>query len=166
MRLHFLPGNAQADPRAPARWRREFEPSAKQLCALAHRHKANAWTCRFSCKSLALIFDFEFGGIGEEAQSYPGAAHSCMASHVIERLLQDPIDVNAGAPTDGESTPGLFVGYANTGLLFHGGQVPVDGRFQSGFFQHDRMQGLRKAAHVVERGLRNSPYLFELGSNR
>ena len=42
-------------------------------------------------------------------------------------------------------------------LLFHRGQIPVYRAFQSRFIEHDRMQGLRKAAYSVERGLSDIP---------
>ena len=116
--------------------------------------------------SLAVIFDFEFERFRQKIQPNLRLARTGMAGHVVESLLQHSIDVDRGISIHGKGRTGFQVAYVNPGLLFHGGNVPVQGAFQSGFVEHYRMERLREAAHLIERGLGDVAHFAQIGAQR
>ena len=78
-----------------------------------------------------------------------------VARDVVQRFLQDPINVNSNAAIHGTGVPGFLIGYVNPRLPFHHGNIPVNGALQARLVQHDRMQCLRQAANLLQSRLRD-----------
>jgi len=121
---------------------------------------------RVGHKTGAAVFHFQHQGIAHEMQPHPRPFTSGVAHHIVQGFLQHAIDMSANAAFDGEWGPGFFIGYDNSGLLFHRGQIPVQGALQPGLFQRDRVQRLGKTADVVEGILRDVGNLAQLGPQR
>ena len=72
--------------------------------------------------------------------------------------------MDAGTAFHWEGRARLAVVYDDSVLPFHYGQIPVHRALQPRLLQRHRMQRLREAAHLVERGLRNLRYLHQVGA--
>ena len=86
-----------------------------------------------------------------------------MAGHVVESFLHDAIDVNCWRSSDWKCLPEFFVSDLNARLPFYRRQIPVQRAFQALLVEHHRMQRLRKAAHGIQRVLRDLPHLVQIG---
>src|ERR1700733_13898345 len=63
--------------------------------------------------------------------------------------------MDGGAALHGKWLSGFFIGYANSRLPFYHRQVPSQRALKACFLEHDGMQRLREAAHLVESLLRD-----------
>src|SRR3984893_19482797 len=86
-----------------------------------------------------------------------------MPGDIVERFLEDAIDLDACGCSHGTGVSRLFVVKHQTGLPFDCGDVPVESGDEASFVEEHGMQGLRKAADVVERGLRDGLDFLEIG---
>ncbi|MGB6544441.1 MAG: hypothetical protein WBE97_02345, partial [Candidatus Acidiferrales bacterium] len=59
-----------------------------------------------------------------------------MAHNIIYRFLENAVDVNAGAASDGKWDAGFFVDDGDAGLLLDGGDVPIDGVLKTRLIEH------------------------------
>src|SRR5580765_106452 len=89
-----------------------------------------------------------------------------MARDIVQRLLDDAVDVNRRGASEREWVTGFFIGYGNARLSFYGGEIPGESGFEPGFVEHHGVERLRKAAHRVERVLSNFPYLAKVRAQR
>ena len=73
-----------------------------------------------------------------------------MPGNVIQRFLQHTVDVDASTSVYGERLALLLIGYGNSGLPFHGGDVPIESALETGLVEHDGMKRLRQSANFVQ----------------
>ncbi len=102
-----------------------------------------------------MIFHFQLQALGQKSQTHPGFSGAGMPRHIIQSFLHNAINMDSGIAIHGKGCPRFLIGYVNAGLPFHHGQIPVQRAFQAGLVEHDGMQRLRQAAHLIQRGLRD-----------
>ena len=93
--------------------------------------------------------------VGEKAQANPGFARTGMPNDVVQRLLQNSIDVNSRAAIDREGSARFFVVDCDTGLPLHHREIPINCALEIRLVEHDGMERLRKTAHIFEGVLRD-----------
>src|SRR5712671_6280996 len=97
MRLYFLGWHNQAHDRSTALASQNLQGSSYQFSALAHANQADTLMSRVRRKSLAAILDFQVNGIDFKFQPHPLFLRSCVALHIIQRLLQHTINLDSSS---------------------------------------------------------------------
>ena len=113
-----------------------------------------------------MILHFELQRIRRELQPDPRFARSGMPAHIVQRFLQNAIDVHACACLDWEGLPGLLIVQRKARLVLHSGNIPVQSALQPRLFEKNWMQGLGKRSNFVQCRLRDSLYFFQLLAGR
>ena len=111
-----------------------------------------------------MVLDFEPQLLRSKPQPHPGLIRARVTRNIIQSFLQNAIDVDRSTSIDRKRRSRFLVGYANSRLPFHHRQIPFDRLLKSGFFQHHRMQRLRKTADFIQRTLSNLANLEEVGA--
>src|ERR1700692_1045545 len=101
----------------------------------------------------SVIFYFQLQRIRQKTQTYPCLLGPGVPRHVVQRLLQDAVDMHSGTAIHRERLPLFHIGYGNSGLSFYVWDVPVERALQSRLVQHHRMQRLRETATTLQRSL-------------
>src|SRR5258706_10050 len=78
-----------------------------------------------------------------------------MPCNIIQRFLDDAVDMNRRSTRERKRIPRLFIRYVNAGLPFHGREVPGESGFEASLVQHYWMQRLRQAANCIQSVLRD-----------
>ena len=115
-----------------------------------------------SAKPAAVVLHFELQRCGKENANAPSLLRSGVTRDIVQSFLEHTVNVHPGAAIDRKRLALLLIGYCNSGLSFHGGDVPVKRALKPSFIEHDRMQRLRKAANFVQGALHD---LAELPAN-
>src|SRR6516165_6548103 len=107
MRFDLYPRNPQLDECPyPAVTRRSFargnaERATKNFGSLAHRDEPDAGLSIVWRETFSVIFYLQLQLRRAKAQPYPGFLCIRMPAHVIQRFLQDAVDLHAGTGFDG-----------------------------------------------------------------
>src|SRR5581483_10646377 len=72
--------------------------------------------------------------------------------------------MHSGTTVHGKRLTLLLIGYGNSVLSFHGGNVPIQRAFKTGFVEHDRMKRLREAADALKSGLDGLKNFLQIGA--
>src|SRR5690348_4954665 len=87
-----------------------------------------------------------------------------MSRDIIQRFLQNTINMDCRAAIKSKWCSGLFIFHDDACLFFNCGEIPLQGAFEPGFIEHDRMKRLGKRADVVEGALRDFADLTQIGA--
>ena len=109
MDFRFFPGDIKPNERATLRPGRYLKHAANQFSTFAHSDQPDPALHLFRHKARAMILHFKLQEIRRKLQPDPGFARSGMPAHIIQRFLQDAIDVHAGARFHREGLPGLLL---------------------------------------------------------
>src|SRR4051794_39642539 len=164
IRLRFLPWDGEVYQCSAIRGARDSDSTAHQFGTFAHRDQTDTAAVWAFLKTATAVAYFEFKRLGQKTQSHPRLLCTRMPSDVVQGLLQNAIHVNTCCPVYRKGFPLLLIGYGNSGLSFHGGDVPIKRAFEASFVEHDRVQCLRQAADVFQRRLDNLQHFLQVGS--
>src|SRR6478752_5937138 len=89
-----------------------------------------------------------------------------MPRHVVQCFLQNAIDVYPSAAVDRKRLPLLLIGYGNSGLSFHVGDVPVESALKSGLIEHNRVQSLGEAPDAFQSSLHGLKNFLQISAQR
>src|SRR5579885_3566130 len=94
MSFHPFARNSQREQGSTFGWLRDRKKRAENFGALAHGDKADAALSFLGVKASAMIFNFEFESFWRKIHAQPGFAGAGVAADIIQRLLNDTVDVN------------------------------------------------------------------------
>src|SRR6266496_4852162 len=160
-----LPWNFEFHNSASAGSGFKLYPAPEQFGALPHRDQTQPPTRGRFRKTGAAVGHVKLQCSCRKVKPYACLLGTRMTRHVVQSFLQDAIDMDSRIAADWERSSTFLVGYANSRLPFHHRQIPLDGRLQAGFVEHDRMQRLRKTADFVQCTLRDLADLKQFRAN-
>lgn len=116
-------------------------------------------------EAFAVILDFELERFREKSQPHPGFTGVRMARDIVQRFLQDAVEMNRAA-VERKSFAGLCIVNGDTRLFLRGGKIPAYRALEPRFFEHHGMESLRERADFVQRGLRDFGNFAQFGAER
>ncbi len=111
-----------------------------------------------------MIFHFQLKRVRQETQTHPRLLRPGVPRHIVQRFLQDAVNVHAGAAIHRKRRALFLIGYGNSGLSFYGRNVPVERALESGLVEHHRMQRLRKAANALQSSLHDLENFLQIST--
>src|ERR1700741_2884231 len=108
------------------RWTRKNNMPAHQLGTLSHRDQTNPMLVLTFREPDSMIFYFQLQSIRQETQTHPCLLGSGVPRHIIQRLLEDAVDMHSGTAIHREGLPLLLVGYGNSSLALYVRDVRVE----------------------------------------
>src|SRR6202158_201732 len=114
----------------------------------------------------SMIFYFQLQRLRQETQTHPCLLSPGVPRHVVQRLLQDAIDMHSSTAIHRERLPLFLIGYGNSGLSFYVRDVPVERALQSRLIQHYWMQRLRETANTFQCSLHDLKNFLQIRPQR
>src|SRR3984893_16636410 len=148
------------------RWARKNNLPAHQLRTFSHRYQTNPMLVRAFREPDSMIFYFQLQRFRLETQTYPGLLGPGVPRYVIQRLLQDAVDMHSGTAIYRKGHPLFLIGYGNSGLSFYVRDIPVERALQSRLVEHHGMQRLRETANTFQRSLHDLKTLLQIRPQR
>src|SRR5215469_13865501 len=152
--------------RTAVRRPRNRELTSHQFRTFSHRDQADAAAVWSLLKTAPAVAHFQFERVGQEAKSHPSLPCPRVPGDIVQSLLQNTIHVDARRVVHWEGRTLLFIGYGNSGLPFHGGDVPVQCALEPSLVKHDRVQRLGKAAYFLQSRLNDLENFLEVEAQR
>src|SRR5580704_1648115 len=103
MYFYLIARDAQLHQSSARNRRTYVQRSSQDASAFAHGDQADAGVAVQGSKSLAVVLDVHFQAICVETQFDPGFFCFGVAADIIQRFLQDSVNLHAWRSADGES---------------------------------------------------------------